>query len=146
MKIFSELEPERLAITPAAFSSGDNYAEFNSLNEAWGMLYDLSHLVYDMKFKTLKDFTGDYETYFDSHSRYELSMTETGATKRDKGLMDLRQVTFENKAYDITPHLKWGTKEPKLLRIYFAFDEEAKKIVVGFAGQHLPTAGTRKIS
>jgi hypothetical protein len=145
LKIFEEHEPARLAITPDAFSSAKDYAQFNSVHEAWEMLHDLCRLVYEMKFKPPKDFSGDFENYFDTRSRYELTMTETGATKRDKALMELRQLTFEGKAFDITPHLKWGSKEPKLLRIHFAFDEDKKRIIVGFVGQHLPTAGTRKI-
>lgn len=143
LKVFAELEPDRLAFTPEAYSSATDYGQFDSVHEAWAMLHDLSRLVYEMKFRPSKDFSGDFETYFDTRSRYELTMTETGATKKDKALMDLRQVAFEGKDFDITPHVKWGTKEPKLLRVHFAFDEERKRIVVGYVGQHLPTASTR---
>ena len=145
LKTFQEHEPERLVITTEALSSAANYAAFDSIHEAWEMLSDLSRLVYDMKFKPPKDFSGDFEAYFNAKSRYELTMTETAATKKDKALMDLRQVECGGKAFDVTPHIKWGSKEPKLLRIHFAFDEERKKIVIGFVGQHLRTAGTRKL-
>lgn len=145
LKIFGEHVPERLVITAEALSSAANYAAFDSIHEAWEMLSDLSRLVHDMKFKPPKDFSGDFEAYFNAKSRYELTMTETAATKKDKALMDLRQVEFGGKAFDVTPHIKWGSKEPKLLRIHFAFDEEHKKIIIGFVGQHLRTAGTRKL-
>lgn len=146
LKVFSELEPERLVITPDAFSSAENYKQFDSVHEAWELLHDLSRIVYEMKFAPPKGFSGDFETHFDACSRYQLTMTETGATKRDKALMQLRQIVFEGKCFDITPHVKWGTKEPKLLRVHFAFDEERQRIVVGHVGQHLPTAGTRKLT
>ncbi len=70
-------------------------------------------------------------------------MTEGPNTKKDKKLMDKRKILHGGQEFDITPHVKYGNAEPKLLRIYFAFDEDTKKIVVGHIGKHIPNATTK---
>jgi len=70
-------------------------------------------------------------------------MSEGRNTKRDKKLMDLRLLDFNGKQYDITPHLKHLNNEPKSVRIYFDFDEDTKKIIIGHIGRHIPNATTK---
>jgi hypothetical protein len=41
--------------------------------------------------------------------------------------------------------LKHGNQEPKLVRIYFAFDEETRKIVIGHIGRHIPNYTSKRI-
>jgi hypothetical protein len=59
--------------------------------------------------------------------------------------MRLRKLQYGDQEYDITPHVKHGNQEPKLVRIHFAFDEAKRKIVVGHIGRHIPNYTTKKM-
>lgn len=122
--------------------SAKEYNECKAHYEAWEMLRHLNESMYRIKFeeggkeieRAFKDFTG-----------FEVAMTEGSKTKTDKKLMSLRRLVHEGKEYDISPHVKHGNKEPKLVRIYFAFDEAGKRIIVGHIGRHIPNATTKTI-
>ena len=81
---------------------------------------------------------------FKHESGLELAMTEGKATKAHPRLVKLRIVSFEGKEWDITPHIKYGVKPPRCLRIHFALDGDNKRVIIGHCGDHLETAGTRR--
>ena len=56
----------------------------------------------------------------------------------------MRRIEHDGSEYDISPHIKHGSRAPKMLRIHFAFDEQNKRIVVGYVGEHMDTAGTKR--
>ena len=85
------------------------------------------------------------ERSFKDETGYELAMSEGRNTKRDSKLMKLRILRIDDREYDITPHIKHLTKEPKSVRIYFAFDEDSKKVVVGHIGKHIPNFTTKSM-
>jgi hypothetical protein len=130
----------RLIITEAAVEAARDYDECKSISEAWEMLRHLNEAMYRMKFD---EGSKEIEKTFQNRMGYEVAMKEGPNTKNDKKLMDLRKLTHDGREYDISPHLKHGNKEPKLVRIYFAFDEKGKKIVVGHIGRHIPNATTK---
>ncbi|MEI8290677.1 MAG: hypothetical protein WCH99_14510 [Verrucomicrobiota bacterium] len=130
----------RLVITEAALEAARDYNECKSISEAWEMLGHLNEAMYRTKFE---EGSKEIEKTFQDRTGYEVAMKEGPNTKNDKKLMDLRKLIHGGKEYDISPHLKHGNKEPKLVRIYFAFDEDGKKIVVGHIGRHIPNATTK---
>jgi len=130
----------RLVITEAALEAARDYDECKSLCEAWEMLRHLNEAMYRTKFE---EGSKEIEKTFQDRTGYEVAMKEGPSTKNDKKLMDLRKLVHDGHEYDISPHLKHGNKEPKLVRIYFAFDEKRKKIVVGHIGKHIPNATTK---
>jgi hypothetical protein len=81
---------------------------------------------------------------FQSRTGFELAWTETKSTKRDNHLMALRRVRYDGQDVDITPHVKWGNRAPKLLRVHFYVDRDKGKLVIGHCGDHLDTYGTRR--
>jgi hypothetical protein len=58
--------------------------------------------------------------------------------------MALRRVRYDGQDVDITPHVKWGNRVPKLLRVHFYVDRQKGKLVIGHCGDHLDTYGTRR--
>ena len=69
-------------------------------------------------------------------------------TRKDSTLMRQYEDDYNGKIISIEPHIKTAeTKEssPRFLRVYFGFDEESKKIVIGSCGKHLNNYTTRKI-
>jgi hypothetical protein len=95
-----------------------------------------------MKFE---DGEKDLEGKFKAKSGYDLAMSEGKMTKDDSKLMRLRELQYNGKEIDITPHVKHGNYEPKLVRIHFAFDDGSKKIIVGHIGRHIPNYTSKKM-
>ncbi len=100
----------------------------------------MNDVLYRLKFV---DGQKELERSFKDETGYELAMSEGRNTKRDNKLMSLRILQVGVHEYDITPHLKHLNNEPKSVRIYFAFDENMKKIIVGHIGRHIPNATTK---
>lgn len=134
---------QRLVFTDHAVRSAGKADDCDCVSEAWEILWQMNEILHPMKFESNRP--QDLEKLFGEKSRYALGMSEGRNTKRDSGLMALRKVECNGKTFDITPHIKHGNKAPKMIRIHFAFDEDAKKIVVGFIGSHLENATSRKI-
>jgi hypothetical protein len=132
----------RLVITEDALKTAGDFHECACVAEAWEMFVHLSETLYPMKFERREK---DLEGKFNAATRYELAMSEGKMTKNDSKLMRLRKLNHNGKEFDITPHLKHGNASPKLVRIHFAFDEEAKKIVIGHIGRHIPNYTTKKM-
>lgn len=133
----------RLEFTESALRSAKEAAHCECVEETWEILGQLNNLLYRIKFEDPG--VKDLEAKFGAESRYQLAMSEGRNTKRDARLMGIRQITHNNQSYDITPHIKYGTKEPKMVRIHFAFDDARKKIVVGFVGSHMENATSKNI-
>lgn len=133
LKFMRILFGERLIVTNEAEESARKYDKFKKLDKAWEMLTHLAMTLYEMKYEggTLN------KNMFKQKSGYDLAMAEGRMTQRDSGLMNLRKIVYEGAEYDITPHIKWGNKEPNCLRLYFAFVEKEKKILIGHFGEHL---------
>ena len=142
VKCFAALHASKLVVSEAALTEAMSYKNFTEVSIAWEMFYHLTHTLHKLKFES--DRALDLEKVFHEQSGYELSMSEGRQTKRNSRLMALRQIECDGKPYDITPHLKWGNSEPKMLRINFAFDEDLKKIIIGYVGPHLENATSRK--
>jgi len=133
----------RLVITPSALDSASDYAACQSIHEAWEMLRHLNDTMSHLKY--VDDTPKDLEKVFKEKTGYDLALNEGKLTQKDKKLMRLRSLIHDGKEYDITPHLKHQNNEPKSVRIYFAFDEISKKIIVGHIGKHIRNATTRTL-
>jgi hypothetical protein len=118
-------------------------SSLNDMSVAWSCLWSMATILYELHFGESSDIT-TIEQEFRSRSGFDLSITEGKQTNQDKKLLALRKDTWNGKPIDITPHVKWGNKEPRLLRIHYAPMQHEKLIVVGHCGDHLTTSGTRK--
>ena len=133
----------RLVITERAIKAAEDFWECVCVREAWEMLVHLQDCMWSLKFEA--DGAADWERTFREKTGYDLAMSEGKQTQNDKGLMRLRKIMHGGREYDITPHVKHGNVEPKAVRIYFAFDEGGRKIVVGHIGKHIPNYTTKNM-
>jgi hypothetical protein len=146
----SSLFPLRISIAANAFKTAGEHVgakpfwqKIENITIAWEMCYDLATIAHELMFETD---SGDKEQLFNSRSQYELAMTEGKLTKQDSKLQSLRQFEFEGHMWDMMPHLKFSSKPEKLLRIYFAVDNDMKRIIIGHCGSHIDNATTRTLS
>ena len=146
-----KLYPSRIVITDRAIASARDHASAHShwdraenLSIAWSMVYALAEHLHRLAYD---ENTPNFEADFNSAvAGFSLAMTETGQTRKDGTLMALRRLEWQGHSWDITPHLKYGTRLPRLLRLHFAFDNASRRFIIGHFGDHLDTSSTRRLS
>jgi len=150
LQLAGVLFPQRLAIASEAFESAatheksnDYWKKLEGLSTAWQMLFDLANKGHDL---LLNDQGGDIEREFSNNSRFDLAMTEGKTTKSNAKLMGKREFSHEGRDFSMAPHLKFGSKNPKMLRLHFAVDNDKKRLIVGHFGDHMTNASSRKRS
>lgn len=84
---------------------------------------------------------------FKKQTGYQCSRGQGPMTRKDAALMREYQDVYEGKNINIEAHVKNGVKEadPKFIRVYYYYDAEIKKIIIGHCGEHLENYSTRKI-
>jgi hypothetical protein len=143
LQVMSDLYPERLVVHPDAVASAAE-SSFTDTPVAWEILWGAATVLHDLLFSEKKLSLQEIEQEFRTKVGYDLSFTEGTATKADRKLMRLRKIEYEGKDLEITPHIKYGVRPPKCLRVHFAVDNANTRLVIGHCGDHMPTAGTRR--
>ncbi len=141
MCTIAELRAHRMVITDTAMKSVAD-ATYEDLGEAWRCLWTVPTVLWHLIFEEGRT---DWAEEYTNRTGYALAMTETKATKSDKSIMKSRRILFDGQDIDITPHIKIGSREPKCLRVHFWVDRDRRRIVVGHFGNHMDTAGTRRL-
>ena len=150
LKTVVKLFPTRIEIADNAFATAEDYANEHDgfwgkpeqLSVAWEMVFGLATKLHDLIFV---DESNKLEEDFGQHfSTFELAMSEGKQTNKDSRLMALRKIAHGGEEIDITMHIKYGNKKPKMLRLHFAISRDKKKLIVGHFGDHMENYSTRK--
>lgn len=141
VNVFSRIYKDRLLFSDEAFKSAREFKKCPIPDRAWDMLWAISTNLYDMKFG--KEKSRDIEKQFRDETGFKYGKTDGSRSKADRSIRESRRIVVDGKQYDIWAHIKYGTKPPKMLRIHIAFDEELKKIVIGYVGKHMDIASTK---
>ncbi len=143
--LIERLHPRRVVFTDKARRSAKR-ARINDvpgeLPNAWRCLWAMATILYDLLFGE-SEVRNPVEA-FRTASGFELALTETKQTKLDKNHMGLRTDTYKGEKIDITPHVKYGSREPRCLRVHYHAHPADRVIVVGHCGDHLDTYGTQR--
>jgi len=140
--LISKLYPAKLVFTKEAIASTKDRQD-SLAPIAWEHFWAMSTTLHSLVFSERAN-RSNFQARFKNLTGLDLSMTEGKMTKNDNKLMALRRQIYEGVQIDITPHLKYGVEDPKLLRIHFFIDESKSRFVVGHCGGHLDTSGTRR--
>lgn len=134
---------DTLAITPRAFRSAKSaHLESKYFPDAWAIIDAMHRVLHPMLFS---GDGGDIEFAFRSQTGFSLSMKEGSGTSKNSRLSALRKSVFEGREIDVSAHIKYGARNPKLLRVHFAVDHQSGKIVIDHFGDHLDNASTHKV-
>ena len=140
VELIEQLHPERIVFTEEAKKSALN-ATLDDPNVGWECLHMVATVLPRLAFD---ESSKDLASEFQRRSGFELSLTEGKMTKKDQALAGLRKITFEGRQWNVSPHVKYGTKPPKCLRVHFALDTDEQRVIVGYCGDHMKTAGTKR--
>lgn len=129
-----------LAFVPNAWDGmGRKSRKARFVSEMWRMLWNLEHVLYPL----LTDVAcGDPAQKFMDKTGYEYASKDSSDLPPE---MDRkRNIVYDGKPWRIKHHIKCGSRDATLLRIYFDIDREGKRLIIGSIGDHLPTLGTAK--
>lgn len=111
----------------------------------WDAFYQIATRLFDLY---TNDEVSDVDKQFNQQSNFRMVRGEGRMTRRNSNLMKHYHDKYDGKTINIETHIKTKeTKEqsPKFLRIYFCYDSEVNKIIIGSCGKHLENQTTAKI-
>jgi hypothetical protein len=142
VETMEKLHPSTIEFTPQARQSAQQTA-FSDVATAWRILWSMATTLRDLYFEA-PDERLDIAKRFKELSGFDLALNEGKDTSRDRKLMALREQRYNGKVTDFTPHVKYGNRPPKVLRVHYWPDRERRCIVIGHCGDHLPNFSTAK--
>lgn len=135
IELIEKIHSDRITFTEDAKKSAKE-ATWVSNHMAWQCLWSIATVLHDLFFESTEEQI-DIERAFKERTGFELAMTEGRQTRRDPKLLKQREIEYQGLRLNIEPHVKCGSRKPKLLRVYFSPHSESKKIIVGHCGNHL---------
>lgn len=115
------------------------------LDILWDALYQIVTLLYDLY---EDDEVKLVDQAFNQKSKLQLARGEGTMTRKDSKLMRQYTDVYHGKEIDIQAHIKTNETNDtsnRFLRIYFYYDSNAHKIIIGSCGKHLDNYTTQKI-
>lgn len=111
----------------------------------WQAFFDISTILHPL-FKS-NESTNIVKTFGD-RSRFEYAKGEGPLTHRNQKLMAQRIDIYQGREINIEPHISSKTGDPsspRFLRVYLAWDEQTKKIIIGECGRHMTNHISRSL-
>jgi len=109
----------------------------------WYYLYHMATILYELHHANIPDIVNEFQ----HATGIEVAMSEGKQSHRDNKIMNQRDDTYEGKELSMQPHVKLLPQRAGVenQRIYYCYDHELDKIIIGRVGEHLKTAGTSRM-
>ena len=140
LKLARSIWPERIVVLPEAMDSAKSYDD--NLAEEWDIVRSTATALYGLLFED-DGCEGQVADEFQRRTGYELTFSESSATRARADLMKMRERSYGGRTVDISAHIK-GRSQKNTFRLHFYIDRENELIVIGYAGCHMKTAGSHR--
>lgn len=140
LKLAHSIWPDRIVVLPEAMDSAKSYD--GNLAEEWDIVRSAATALYGLLFED-DDCEGRVADEFQRRTGYELTFSESSATRARADLMKMRERNYGGRTVDISAHIK-GRSQKNTFRLHFYIDRENELIVIGHAGCHMKTAGSHR--
>lgn len=140
LKLARSIWPDRIVVLPEAMDSAKSYD--GNLAEEWDIVRGAATALYGLLFED-DDCEGQVADEFQRRTGYELTFSESSATRARADLMKMRERSYGGRTVDISAHIK-GRSQKNTFRLHFYIDRENELIVIGHAGCHMKTAGSHR--
>lgn len=140
LKLARSIWPDRIVVLPEAMDSAKSYD--GNLAEEWDIVRSTATTLYGLLFED-DDCEGQVADEFQRRTGYELTFSESSATRARADLMKMRERSYGGRTVDISAHIK-GRSQKNTFRLHFYIDRENELIVIGHAGCHMKTAGSQR--
>ena len=106
----------------------------------WYYLYQMATVLFDIHHAGRPD----VESEFFHATGIEVAMGEGSQTNKGSKFIRQRDDVYEGKPIHVAPHVKLDNQRSgaENRRIYYCYDRELDRIIIGWIGFHLDTAGT----
>ena len=110
----------------------------------WKILYIAANQLVDVFADSAENVT---EEEVQAKTGYRMSFREGSTTREQADMMKLRVDVYEGKTISVEPHLKLRSTKGELTnqRLHFWYDQERKRIVIGYIGEHLESVSSRHV-
>lgn len=140
LKLARSIWPDRIVVLPEAMDSAKSYD--GNLAEEWDIVRGAATALYGLLFED-DGCEGQVADEFQRRTGYELTFSESSATRARADLMKMRERSYGGRTVDISAHIK-GRSQKNTFRLHFYIDRENELIVIGHAGCHMKTAGSHR--
>ena len=140
LKLARSIWPDRIVVLPEALDSAKSYD--GNLAEEWDIVRGAATALYGLLFED-DGCEGRVADEFQRRTGYELTFSESSATRAQVDLMKMRERSYGGRTVDISAHIK-GRSQKNSFRLHFYIDRENELIVIGHAGCHMKTAGSHR--
>lgn len=140
LKLARSIWPDRIVVLPEAMDSAKSYD--GNLAEEWDIVRGAATALYGLLFED-DGCEGQVADEFQRRTGYELTFSESSATRARVDLMKMRERSYRGRTVDISAHIK-GRSQKNSFRLHFYIDRENELIVIGHAGCHMKTAGSQR--
>ena len=113
-----------------------------NLAEEWDIVRSTATALYGLLFED-DGCEGQVADEFQRRTGYELTFSESSATRARADLMKMRERGYGGRTVDSSAHIK-GRSQKNTFRLHFYIDRENELIVIGHAGCHMKTAGSHR--
>lgn len=143
VRSISELFPEKIVFSQEALRS-IRRLNFSNDHMFRRVLVNIAVDLHDLVFSKKEEETAVLRTAFKLRTNLDVA-TESGTTRAMGTVQSERRVEYEGKAFSGWFNVKYGTKEPNMLRVYLAIDSVHRRIVITHISTHLRNAGTDRM-
>lgn len=140
LKLARSIWPDRIVVLPEAMDSAKSYD--GNLAEEWDIVRGAATALYGLLFED-DGCESRVADEFQRRTGYELTFSESSATRARADLMKMRERSYGGRTVDISAHIK-GRSQKNTFRLHFYIDRENELIVIGHAGCHMKTAGSHR--
>lgn len=140
LKLARSIWPDRIVVLPEALDSAKSYD--GNLAEEWDIVRGAATALYGLLFED-DGCEGRVADEFQRRTGYELTFSESSATRAQVDLMKMRERSYGGRTVDISAHIK-GRSQKNSFRLHFYIDRENELIVIGHAGCHMKTVGSHR--
>ena len=130
--------PDRVEVLPQALASADDYRS-TDMQTTWRIALSAATDIWPLAFGGSQ---GRLADDYAARTGFELTWHEGSMTSKNPRMSGMRSVTDKGRTFDISAHVKGRGKDR--LRMHFAIDRDARKVVIGHFGTHMETVGSRK--
>lgn len=131
---------DRIIFTPRALADARK-CKLRDANMAWKCLRSMATLLHKLHFQEELPFR-EIVTRYENSTPFELAVTESETTRRNKKLASQRKAIYKGKERDFSSHVKYGNSPGNCLRVHYCADPEDKALVVDRCVDHLDLMST----
>lgn len=131
--------PDRLEVLPSAHESAERW-EGRDVDRPWRALRAVAEVLWTMHFE--EGVPEEYRAFADA-TGFSLAMQESDTVCQSQRLRDARTFLWGGRRVFMPAHIAvTGGRTDTSIRMHLAFDEVARKVVIGHLGRHLPNTMT----